>query len=79
MSTYESMRRDVWIDRVAGRKMDLRTRAWSLLTDLARIRGERIVSAWAYRKCEQLTGKPWALCGEIEYQKIIKAIGGEDE
>jgi len=73
MSGRDDLRWDIERDRILMRK-----RAWELLCETARLRESGNIKAWACRTCEQLTGKPWALCGEREYGIIIAKIGGED-
>jgi hypothetical protein len=74
MSGRDDLRWDIERDRIFTRK-----RAWELLCGTARLREAGNIKAWACRTCEQMTGKPWALCGEREYETIIRKIGGKDE
>lgn len=49
--------------------MTRRRMIWLALCDLVRLRGDD-AAIGAYRLAEVLTGVPWALCGEAEYDKI---------
>lgn len=59
--------------------MNLKSKAWALLCDLARLRGTGTASVGqeAYRMAREITGgTPWADCLTPEWEMLVAKLGG---